>query len=396
MINQTSYEKWGDQLKISSENVVFLMLQAIFRLNKSLIDNPDDILKTRIIYEKELNKIANKFSKEWKNWADYDIANAYLDGFNQSESQLKQLGKNTAIIKTIQNGAFLINNSPVPPVPPVPPMPGQVLTWFDGFESQLTWLGVFRNAAYYNLERQSLQILRVGKDIFRDIAVMAGESSFKEADIFTRRALSQKMLNDYARRGIQSIVYKNGARHSIDDYCEMVGRTMAGRTAVQASLNRFFQSGYTLVIVSSHFRACPLCVPYEGKILSIDKHPVYESIDDATTQGLFHPRCAHDVSAWFEEITPKKTRVANGEQGLIDKYGYNEAQRISYNAQLRQREIERNIRKYKRRLSVSLDPVSQARANQKIKEWQKKQRDHIKENDFLRRKYEREQIRKAY
>jgi hypothetical protein len=393
MINQTSYEKFGAPLYVAGENVVYDVLRLLTRLNKKAVKNPEDIYKYRKAYEIEINKIAKKFDNEWKKWADYDIPSAYLAGLNQADKQLKELGLNQEITKNISNGSYLIDN---PPIPPPPEIPGQVLKWFDGWENQTTWMGVFRNAAYYNLDSQPLLIIRKGNDIFREVAIMAGESSYSESDIFTRRAMSQKMLDEYTRRGIQTITYKNGAKYSIDSYCEMAGRAMTGRAAVQASLNRYFQSGYTLVVVSSHFRACPLCEPYEGVTLSMEPHPVYETIADAETQGLFHARCSHDVSVWFEGIEETIPRVHSGEQKLIDMHGYKEAQKISYEAQQKQRYIERNIRTWKRRAEVSLSEKQKQFANSKIREWQARQRDHLKENTFLPRKYSREQIRTAH
>ena len=128
----------------------------------------------------------------------------------------------------------------------------------------------------------------------------------------------------------------------------------------------------------------------------MEPHPVYETIADAETQGLFHARCSHDVSVWFEGIEETIPRVHSGEQKLIDEYGYKEAQKISYDAQQKQRYIERNIRTWKRRAEVSLSEKQKQFANSKIREWQARQRDHLKENTFLPRKYSREQIRTAH
>ena len=395
MINQTSYDIFGYPLAASSQKVVYLMGDALKKLHKRIIKDSSNIEKWHKLYELEIANIAKQFTSDWEEWADYDLAKAYLSGLNQAETQLKEFGKNTDEINNIQDGSYLIKKPPV--IPPIPPIPGQTLMWFDGWENHTTFFGVFRNAAYYGLEGQHMQILRAGQDLYRDAAVLAGETHFKESDVFTRTRYSQTMLDEFARQGVKTITYKNGARYSIDSYCEMVGRTVAGRAAIQASLNRYAESGYNLVIVTSHFRACDLCVPYEGKILSIESHPYYESIADAETQGLFHPRCAHSVTAYFEGLTERTfPRVAAGEQKLIDEFGYTEAQKISYTAQLRQRTIERNIRNYKRLENVALTDIDKQKAHRKVLEWQKKQREHLKENTFLPRKYKREQIRRAY
>lgn len=396
MINQRSYEMFGVPLYTSAENVVYEILQIITKLNNRIIKDPDNIYKWKVEYEREIKKIADKFEKEWQKWADEDIPKSYLAGLKQTQRNIEYYGESTDIVNNIQNGSFMIQNTP--PIPPIPPIPGQILAWFEGFENHTQFMGVFRNAAYYNLEGQHLQILRKADDIYRQTTIMAGEANYRETDIFTRRKFSQTMLDEYANKGIQTVTYKNGAKYSIDTYCEMVGRTTTGRAAMQASINRCVESGYNLVVVSSHFRACDMCIPYEGITLSIERHPNYETIDEAITNGLFHCNCSHSISPFFEGLTAEKElpRVHPGEQALIDEYGYDEAQRMSYIAQQKQRYIERNIRKYKRRKITALDEFEKKRMNNKILEWQKKQRDHLDKNNFLRRKYEREQIKKAH
>jgi hypothetical protein len=54
--------------------------------------------------------------------------------------------------------------------------------------------------------------------------------------------------------------------------------------------------------------------------------------------------------------------------------------------------MERQIRKWKRREAGSLDPENQNAAKAKVKEWQGKIREHLKENPQLRRDYHREKI----
>ncbi|HAE92456.1 MAG TPA: hypothetical protein DCG60_07415, partial [Tissierella sp.] len=55
--------------------------------------------------------------------------------------------------------------------------------------------------------------------------------------------------------------------------------------------------------------------------------------------------------------------------------------------------IERQIRKYKRLAEGSINLYNQAKYGEKVKEWQTKQREHLKENSQLRRKYNKEQVK---
>lgn len=395
MINPETYENLSINLIIAGENVVNSIGAISKKVTQKLIKNPGNLAKEKFWIEKEVKKIIKKFGLESIDWIEKDLTQAYIKGLKNADYTISKL-KGPISNEEIVNGSFLANRTQVPPIAPIPEIPGQVLLQFEGYANHPEFFGVFRSAAYYNLSQ--LQIMRSADDIYRKIAVMVGEKEFQEGTILTRQKLSQELLNEYAKRGLTSITYKNGRRISIDDYCEMLGRTMSGRCSVQASLNRYQERGYNLGIVSAHFRACDLCTPYEGTILSLDgKSDKYPSIWDAETAGLFHPNCKHDISAYFEGITPEiPVRMDRAEQNIIDEFGYKNAQKIAYKAQMKQRYIERNIRKWKRYDSVSLDELSKKRAQQKIKYYQREQRNHLKENTFLKRDYSREQIKRAH
>lgn len=395
MINPGTYEHFSEDLENASENVVYEVGIALVLLNEAIVSDPGNLSRAGLIYKNTINKIAKKFKLNSEKWVDNKISESYIKGIKSADAEIKSIGGVGKASNKIINGAALIKSPP--PIAPIPEIPGQILLDFEGYVAHTEFFGVFRAAAYYSLEDKPLQIMRKADDLYRQVAVQAGEISFQESDIITRRAYSQKLLDSYAKKGLQSITYKNGRRVSIDTYCEMLGRTLTGRCALQASINRYVERGYNLGIVSAHFRACDLCTPYEGVILSMDgMDKRYSSIWDAETQGLFHPQCKHNISPFFEGISPEQDiRVDRAEQVLIDEHGYKEAQKISYAAQQKQRSIERKIREFKRREITSLDEVSRKRARNKVLYWQKQQREHLKENTFLPRKYGREQIKRA-
>lgn len=63
-----------------------------------------------------------------------------------------------------------------------------------------------------------------------------------------------------------------------------------------------------------------------------------------------------------------------------------------YKAQQRQREIERNIRRWKLRKTAALDKPAERKANARIRMWQKAQRDHVAEYPWMARNYQREKV----
>ncbi|MFA5398260.1 MAG: phage minor capsid protein [Methanogenium sp.] len=290
-MNIDNYSKYADNLIFDSQEVVFAVGQAYKELQEAIIKDPTNIDKYKKIYDKKISKIAKEFDINWKKWADEDLPAAYIKGIKDAEKNLSKVGVNSSITDPITNGRMLLKEFPPPPA--IPAIPGQVSMLFSGkYADHETFFGVFRQSAYYSLDGQQLQIMRYSDDLFRQTASMVAENNFNEMDIFTRRKFSQEMLDEFARKGVQSVTYKNGARYSIDTYSEMVGRTLTSRCAIQANLNRYMQSGWDLVIVSAHFMCCELCSPYEGQTLSINPgHQVYESLDDAIRNGLYHPNC---------------------------------------------------------------------------------------------------------
>lgn len=394
MINQGTYENLSYELIAYAEIVIYEVSELLKELNNELINDPDSIIYLKKDYQNKVIKIIEKYKENADKWIESAIAAAYIKGIKHSESILKSNGLNYKITSKIENGDFLIKKPPG--MQTVPPIPNSTLKLFEGIEDHTKFYGVFRNAAYYSIDKQPLQILRETDDIYRQVSIISGDKYYKEGNIFTRRKLSQSFLDEFAKKGVQSITYKDGRKVSIDSYSEMLGRTITGRAAVQASLNRFVESGYELGIVSAHFRACDLCTPYEGVVLSLTgKHPVYESIWDAELQGLFHCNCKHDISVFFEGMPKPEIMTHPEEKKLINEYGYDEAQKLTYQAQVRQREIERNIRYWKRRSLTSLDKKTELYSNKKVKEWQSKQREHLSNNKFLKRQYQREQINKS-
>ncbi|HSH24924.1 MAG TPA: phage minor capsid protein, partial [Massilibacterium sp.] len=137
--------------------------------------------------------------------------------------------------------------------------------------------------------------------------------------------------------------------------------------------------GQDLVVISVHYPCSDLRVPYQGRVFSISGTSTqYESLSSAISGGLYHPNCKH-TSTPFAGDAPATPVTRERNQDM-------------YDAQMRQREIERKIRTYKRRKASAITEAEEKRAQQFISKWQKNQRQHIDSNPFLRRKYDREQI----
>ncbi|MEU5302227.1 phage minor capsid protein [Streptomyces noursei] len=239
-------------------------------------------------------------------------------------------------------------------------------------------------------------ILRAVLDGFRE--VIARVTATPLLGIGTRRQATQDAMRQFADRGISGFTDRAGRRWQLTSYAEMAVRTSTARAAVEAHTRTLSEAGLDLVIVSDAPRECPLCRPWEGKLLAIDgpdgrrtvevEHAIEDgrmlrvvvqgTLDEARRAGFQHPNCRHSVSAYVPGVSSLVPPMRSDGSG--------------YEATQRQRAIERNIRKHKKRAAAAVTPEAKRAAEAKVRDWQGKMREHLAEHPGLRRKREREQI----
>lgn len=135
-----------------------------------------------------------------------------------------------------------------------------------------------------------------------------------------------------------------------------------GQAATQGKLDRFKAAEQDLVRVSDHWEECPLCQPWERKVLSVTgRTPGYPTVSEAIAAGLRHVGCRHTLDLYVpglsEDMAP---------QGPTDP----EEAKALYEQRQKQRYYERTIRKWKRREMAAVDPKEQAKASRKVLAWQ--------------------------
>ncbi|MFF4523443.1 phage minor capsid protein [Streptomyces bluensis] len=237
-------------------------------------------------------------------------------------------------------------------------------------------------------------ILRAVVDRFR--AIVAEVTATPLLGTGTRRQATQDAMRRFADDGIRAFTDRAGRRWQLTSYAEMAVRTSVARAATEAHMRTLSDAGIDLVIVSDAPRECPLCRPWEGRVLAIDgptgertvevEHALDDgrmipvrvagTLDEARLAGLQHPNCRHSVSAYTPGLTVP-------EQATSDPGGYEAGQR--------QRAIERHIRKYKRREAAAVTPEAQRAARLKVRQWQGAMRSHLAAHPDLRRLRHREQ-----
>lgn len=162
-------------------------------------------------------------------------------------------------------------------------------------------MGYYREA-YSGVKRSAMRIL--GEAARERIKALLAEGKISGD---TRRQISDKIAGKL-KRGLVALIDRGGRRWSFEAYSKMLTRTMLVRTANQGMTNRLQQNGYDLVQVSDHLDECPLCRPWEGKILSLSgNHPKYPVVDKARDGGLFHPNCRHRLLPYHEKLAEIST-----------------------------------------------------------------------------------------
>ncbi|MGW0869938.1 phage minor capsid protein [Streptomyces sp. NPDC002740] len=242
-----------------------------------------------------------------------------------------------------------------------------------------------------------LRILRTTMDTYRDVIARAAAAPAIGAQ--TRRQAAQSALDQFADRGVKGFVDSRGRSWELRSYVEMAMRSAVGRAAIEAHSDRLGAAGVDLVIVSQAPEECPLCRPWERKILTRDGGPgaqtiemehateddetvtvhVAGSLPEARAAGLLHPNCRHNISAYLPGVS---------------KVPAPQPSRGTYEDTQKQRYLERQVRKWKRLEKTALDEQKAKAARARAREYQARIRELVADTGLPRKRH-REQLETA-
>ena len=365
---ENTFERLSLEITDQAEELVLYALLQLRHISERLIENPNAPINERA----ELVRLQNEwedFINNAEDWLEDELADSYIRGIERGNS----------VGGAVTAGAFgagLLTpiNSPSEPS-------DKIVERFNKYPEHIDTFSRFKASANEQLRFTRLPVVRQQGDRIRDIIAEASSTAYREGDVFTRRQFSQELMRRFSDQGITGITYSNGRRVQLDSYAEMVARTQTQQAYNQANWNRLAERGVDLTVISVHFPCSDLCEPHQGRVFSISgESGQYPSLEGAINDGLFHANCKHSSSGY----TP-------GDKAPDRDVGTRENRKM-YDAQQRQRQIERNIKKYKRREASSVDPKQREKAKSFVSKWQAEQRRHISENQFLRRASHREQI----
>ena len=206
---------------------------------------------------------------------------------------------------------------------------------------------------------------------------------------FSQQEAVKTAVNDLARQGLRWIDYRSGSHRRLDTAVRTALRSGINQTACKCQDRNFELMGGNLVEVTSHMGARPSHAEWQGKIYwRKKKYKNYQNFEEATRygtgDGLGGWNCRHSFYPYFEGLSNKS----------FEHYRLSENEE-RYELDQEQRYNERKIREWKRRRAVNkaggVDTTLEAR---KVREWENKQRQFLKDHPEMKRNYARETVEK--
>lgn len=176
----------------------------------------------------------------------------------------------------------------------------------------------------------------------------------------------------FLQKGLAGTYNKNGIATEISAVGELQMRQDSQKTLLQAQGDRSAEYDLYLIQISAHPSSCPLCLPWQSKVLIDDVYKdgkadgTHELLSTAISAGLFHWNCRHSYIIYV----PGYSRN--------DIYDFDKASKKltaeRYAIEQEQRRNERAIREWKRREQGAMSPSEVANAKRHIAKWQARQR----------------------
>lgn len=231
-------------------------------------------------------------------------------------------------------------------------------------------LNALIKATMNDMEKAEQAVLRMANDKYRKVIFNAqvyantGAGTYEKAvDMATKDMLSA---------GLNCVEYANGARHTLANYARMAIRTANKRAYLMGEGEMRAKWGVHTVILKKRGNACPLCLPFVGKVFIDDVYSGgtkangnYPLLSQAMAAGLYHPNCKDIHTTYFPGISTPPEGV-NKEDVEKAKEDYTDEQKQNY--------CKNNAERFRRMSENSLDPDNKRKYGVKAKEWEEKER----------------------
>lgn len=243
------------------------------------------------------------------------------------------------------------------------------------FQTNQKRLDALMNAVEHDMKTAQTAVLRYANDQYRRIIFQSQVAASSGA--LTYEKAVDMATSDFLKNGINCITYSNGAVHNIVSYADMAVRTASKRAYLMGEGQKRQEWGVSTVILNKRFNACPLCMPFEGKVLIDDvwsggssKDGPYPLMSSAMAAGLYHPNCKDKHSTYFEGISSKPESRYYEEKPVIK-----ERQLIENKLN----HAKRQAKSYNRLAKNSLDVENQETYRARATEWRDKAKGYREE-----------------
>ena len=243
------------------------------------------------------------------------------------------------------------------------------------FQTNQKRLDALMNAVEHDMKTAQTAVLRYANDQYRRIIFQSQVAASSGA--LTYEKAVDMATSDFLKKGINCITYSNGAVHNIVSYADMAVRTASKRAYLMGEGQKRQEWGVSTVILNKRFNACPLCMPFEGKVLIDDvwsggssKDGPYPLMSSAMAAGLYHPNCKDKHSTYFEGVSSKPESRYYEEKPVIK-----ERQLIENKLN----HAKRQAKSYNRLAKNSLDAENQETYRARATEWRDKAKGYREE-----------------
>lgn len=190
--------------------------------------------------------------------------------------------------------------------------------------------------------------------------------------------------DELSKRGITTVQYENGkpVTRTIESAVRMNILTSINQTAANQTLSNAEELGVEKFEVSAHTGARPEHEAWQGKIFT--KKELYSVCGLGSVTGLCGINCRHSFYPYFDGMEEHYTQKDLDEMA-DEKVKFNGKEMTRYEGEQKLRQIERSIRKYKRKaLTQEAAGVDNTEARRKLGEWQAAARDFTKQTGIAR------------
>lgn len=289
----------------------------------------------------------------------YGKINTKIQESIRMNNELGQMDQEKKILRAIKNGFTLYEK-------PSDKMTGEF------FRMNEKKMDALVQATTKDMERAEHAIFRMHDDKYRKVIFNAQVYAASGAGTYEKAV--DMAVKDYARAGINCIRYSDGRMVNIKDYADMALRTANKRAYLQGEGVKRQEMGVHTVIINKRMKACPLCLPWVGRVLVDDIYSGgtrkealegdYALLSEAMAAGLYHPNCRDVHSTYFPGISrPTDKRWKRSELEEI---------RQKYGEEQQEQHARRQAEKYERMERLALDADNQRIYREKKEEWERR------------------------